>query len=166
MSDAGIRAGIGFDIHRMAQGRPLVLGGVRIPNERGLEGHSDADALLHAICDAMLGALALGDIGRHFPDTDPRYRGISSLELLTSVAGLVRSRGYKVESLDATIIAEAPKLSPHIERMRTNIAGALEISSDTVSVKAKTHEGLGPIGHGEAIAAQAICLVSPLATGI
>ena len=140
----------------------MILGGVTIPYEKGLDGHSDADAVLHAICDAMLGALALGDIGSHFPDTDPRYRGISSLDLLRAVASLLRSRGFQVDSLDANIIAEAPKLSPYIERMRANIAGTLELDPGAVSIKAKTHEKLGPIGNGEAIAAQAICLVSPI----
>ena len=162
MTPPRIRVGIGFDVHRLVEGRRLILGGVAIPCERGLEGHSDADVLLHSISDAMLGALALGDLGRHFPDTDPRYAGISSLTLIRLVADMLRGRGYRVDSVDANVIADAPKLAPHIEKMRLKIARALEVDLDSVSVKAKTHEGLGPLGNGEAIAAQAVCVLSPL----
>lgn len=158
-----IRVGIGFDIHRLVQGRRLILGGVIIPFEKGLEGHSDADVLIHAICDAMLGAVALGDLGQHFPETDPRYQGISSLTLLRLVADLLSARSYRVESVDSNIIADEPKVARYIEKMRLRIARALELDIGLVSVKAKTHEGLGPLGEGEAIAAEAICLLEPTA---
>ncbi len=157
-----LRVGMGFDIHRLTVGRRLILGGVVIPFEKGLDGHSDADVLLHSISDAMLGALALGDLGRHFPDTDPRYEGISSLTLIRLIADLLRSRGYRVDSVDANVIADEPKLAPHIEKMRLKIARALEVDLDSVSVKAKTHEGLGPLGNGDAIASQAVCVLTPL----
>jgi len=159
-----VRIGQGFDVHALAAGRRLVIGGVEIPYERGLLGHSDADVLLHAICDALLGALALGDIGKHFPDSDPRYRGIDSRELLRHVMGLVRSRGYRVGNVDATIIAQAPRMAPHIGKMVANIADDLEVSPDAVNVKATTTEELGFAGRGEGIAAQAVCLISPRGT--
>ena len=153
------RVGQGFDVHALAAGRKLVIGGVEIPHERGLLGHSDADVLLHAICDALLGAAALGDIGRHFPDSDPRYKGIDSRELLRHVRALVRSRGYRVANVDATIIAEAPRMAPHVPAMVANIAADLGIAADAVNVKATTTEKLGFTGRGEGIAAQAICLL-------
>ncbi len=154
-----MRVGQGFDVHRLVAGRRLVLGGVEIAHDRGLLGHSDADVLLHAICDAMLGAAALGDIGRHFPDSDPRYQGIDSRELLRHVAGLLRARGHAVANVDATIIAEAPRMAPHIPAMVLNIASDLGIPDERVNVKATTTEGLGFAGRGEGIAAQAVCLL-------
>ena len=153
-----MRIGIGYDIHRMARGRKLILGGVEIPYERGLLGHSDADVLTHAICDAILGAAALGDIGRHFPDTDPRFEGISSLKLLREVREMIEGR-YRISNLDSIIIAEKPKLAPYIDRMRANIAEVLNLQIDRVSIKATTSEGLGPTGEGEAIAAWASVLI-------
>jgi 2-C-methyl-D-erythritol 2,4-cyclodiphosphate synthase len=153
------RIGQGFDVHRLVAGRRLVIGGVEIPHERGLEGHSDADVLLHAICDALLGAAALGDIGRHFPDTDTDYKGIDSRELLRRVAAQLRSRGLRVVNVDATIIAEAPRMAPHVPAMVANIAADLAVGRDCVNVKATTTEGLGFTGRGEGIAAQAVCLV-------
>ena len=154
-----MRIGQGFDVHQLVAGRRLVIGGVEIPYERGLLGHSDADVLLHAICDALLGALALGDIGKHFPDSDPRYRGIDSRELLRHVGALVRSHGYDVANVDATIIAEAPRMAPHIPRMAAHIEADLGLSAGRVSVKATTTEKLGFTGRGEGIAAQAVCLL-------
>ena len=154
-----MRIGQGFDVHPLVAGRRLVIGGVEIPYERGLLGHSDADVLLHAICDALLGALALGDIGKHFPDSDPRYRGIDSRELLRHVGALVRSHGYDVANVDATIIAEAPRMAPHIPRMAAHIEADLGLSAGRVSVKATTTEKLGFTGRGEGIAAQAVCLL-------
>jgi 2-C-methyl-D-erythritol 2,4-cyclodiphosphate synthase len=156
-----VRVGQGFDVHQLVAGRKLVLGGVEIPYERGLLGHSDADVLLHAICDALLGAAALGDIGKHFPDSDPRYKGIDSRELLRHVAALLRERRYTVGNVDATIIAQAPRMAPHIPKMVQNIAGDLGIDAGAVNVKATTSEELGFTGRGEGIAAQAICLLSP-----
>lgn len=153
------RIGQGYDVHRLAEGRRLVLGGVEIPWEKGLLGHSDADVLLHAVMDAILGALALGDIGRHFPDTDPAYRGADSRALLRHVAGLVAARGYRLSNLDATIIAQAPKMKPHIEQMRRNLAADLGVSPEVVSVKATTEEGLGFTGSGEGISANAVCVM-------
>jgi len=153
------RAGIGYDLHRLVEGRPLVLGGVTIPFDRGLQGHSDADALCHAIIDAILGAAGAGDIGRHFPDSDPAWRGASSIDLLRRAAEIVRSAGLDVGNVDATVIAERPKLGPHVDAMRAGIAGALGIAVDRVSVKGKTNEGVGEIGRGEAIAVHAIALV-------
>ena len=153
-----MRIGIGYDIHRMVAGRKLILGGVEIPYERGLLGHSDADVLAHAICDAILGAVALGDIGRHFPDTDPRFEGISSLKLLGEVKRMIEGR-YRISNVDSIIIAERPKLAPYIDQMRANIAGTLNLRIDQVSVKATTSERLGPIGKGEAIAAWASVLI-------
>ena len=155
-----LRVGQGFDVHRLVAGRKLVIGGVEIPYERGLLGHSDADVLLHAICDALLGAAALGDIGKHFPDSDPRYKGIDSRELLRHVARLLKERGYSVGNVDATIIAQAPRMAPHIPKMVQNIAADLAIDAAAVNVKATTTEELGFTGRGEGIAAQAICLLS------
>ena len=153
------RIGQGFDVHQLVAGRRLVIGGVEIAHDRGLLGHSDADVLLHAICDALLGAAALGDIGRHFPDSDPHYRGIDSRELLRRVAGLVSEAGFVPGNVDATIIAEAPRMAPHIPAMVANIAADLGIDASCVNVKATTTEGLGFAGRGEGIAAQAVCLL-------
>jgi 2-C-methyl-D-erythritol 2,4-cyclodiphosphate synthase len=158
-----MRIGQGFDVHALAMGRKLVIGGVEIASEKGLDGHSDADVLLHAICDAMLGAAALGDIGRHFPDTDPRYKGIDSRELLRHVARLVHAQGLAVENIDATIIAQAPRMAPHIGTMVANIAADVGADAARVNVKATTTERLGFTGRGEGIAAQAICLLGPSA---
>jgi 2-C-methyl-D-erythritol 2,4-cyclodiphosphate synthase len=154
-----MRIGQGFDVHSLVRGRKLVLGGVEIPHDKGLLGHSDADVLLHAICDAMLGAAALGDIGRHFPDSDPRYKGIDSRELLRHCAKLLRELGLRVVNVDATLIAEAPRMAPHIPAMAGNIAADLGVPRNAVNVKATTTEKLGFIGRGEGIAAQAVCLV-------
>ncbi|TCJ15164.1 2-C-methyl-D-erythritol 2,4-cyclodiphosphate synthase [Parasulfuritortus cantonensis] len=154
-----LRIGHGFDVHAFAEGRRLVIGGVDIPHPVGLLGHSDADVLLHAICDALLGAAGLGDIGRHFPDSDPRYRGIDSRELLRHVAGLLRAGGWRTGNVDATIIAQAPKMAPHIAAMRGHIAADLGVAADTVNVKATTTERLGFTGRGEGIAAEAVCLI-------
>ncbi len=154
-----MKIGIGYDAHRLVRGRRLVLGGVEIPHDRGLEGHSDADALLHAICDAMLGALAMGDIGRHFPDTDSRYRGIASTELLRRVGERVARRGYRVGNIDATIVAEKPRLAPHVDAMRARIASVLGCSPEVVGIKAGSNEGMGFCGRGEGIAAMAVVLV-------
>lgn len=155
----GPRAGIGYDIHRLAADRRLVLGGVAIEHPTGLVGHSDGDVLLHALMDALLGAANLGDLGRHFPSDDPAYAGVSSLGLLTRVGALIREAGLAVASLDATVIAQAPRLAPHIGAMRDAIAGALGIESGRVSVKATTNDGLGVVGSGDAIAALAIALL-------
>ncbi len=154
-----MRIGQGFDVHALVAGRKLIIGGVDIPYHLGLEGHSDADVLLHAICDALLGACALGDIGRHFPDSDPRYKGIDSRELLRQVAKLVAAEGYRVINLDATIIAQAPKMAPHIPIMVAHIGADLGVAGKVVNVKATTTEQLGFTGRGEGIAAQAICLL-------
>lgn len=154
-----MRIGHGFDVHRLVEGRKCIIGGVDIPFEKGLYGHSDADVLLHAICDALLGAAALGDIGKHFPDTDPRFKGIDSRELLRHVAALLKEKGYGVANLDATIIAEAPKMAPHILSMRTHIADDVGVPIDCVNVKATTTERLGFTGRGEGIAAEAVCLI-------
>lgn len=153
------RIGIGYDIHRLVEGRKLVLGGVEIPFEKGLLGHSDADVLTHAICDALLGAVALGDIGAHFPDTDPRWKGASSLEFLARVVELVTAKGFRVGNIDATVMAEKPKLRPHIRAIRETLASVLRIEVDQVNVKAKTSEGLGSVGRNEAMAAQAVVLI-------
>ncbi|MDD6269322.1 MAG: 2-C-methyl-D-erythritol 2,4-cyclodiphosphate synthase [Oscillospiraceae bacterium] len=153
------RIGHGYDVHRLTENRKLILGGVDIPYEKGLLGHSDADVLLHAIADALLGALALGDIGKHFPDTDPKYAGADSLKLLSHVAGLVKENGYAVGNVDATILCQKPKLAPHIVTMRENIAKALGCDTDAVSVKATTEEKLGFTGSGEGIAAHCVALV-------
>jgi len=154
-----VRAGHGYDVHRLVAGRKLVIGGVEIAHDKGLAGHSDADVLLHAICDALLGAAALGDIGRHFPDSDPNYKGIDSRKLLREVAKLLADRGRRVANVDATIIAEAPRMAPHIPRMVANIAADLGVEPHYVNVKATTTEGLGFTGLGEGIAAHAVCLV-------
>jgi 2-C-methyl-D-erythritol 2,4-cyclodiphosphate synthase len=155
-----VRIGQGFDVHALAAGRKLVIGGVEIPFDRGLAGHSDADVLLHAICDALIGAAGLGDIGTHFPDTDPRYKGIDSRELLREVARLLDASDFRIVNIDSTIIAQAPKMAPHIARMRENIAADLGLGVNSVNVKAKTAERLGSLGRGEGIAAEAIALVT------
>ena len=154
-----MRIGQGFDVHPFVAGRKLVIGGVEIAYDRGLAGHSDADVLLHAICDALLGAVGLGDIGKHFPDTDERFRGIDSRELLRQVAKLLAERGRRVVNIDATIVAEAPRMAPHIPKMVDNIAADLGVPATHVNVKATTTEKLGFTGRGEGIAAQAVCLV-------
>lgn len=150
------RVGFGFDLHPLVADRPLVLGGVTVASDRGLGGHSDADVLAHAVGEALLGALALGDLGRHFPDTDPRYRGISSLELLRRVVELVGAQGGRLVNVDATVLAEAPRLAPHLPAMARRLAEALGLPADRVSVKAKSPEGLGLLGRGEGIAAMAV----------
>lgn len=154
-----MRVGIGYDVHRLTEGRKLILGGVEIEHEVGLLGHSDADVLLHAISDALLGAAALGDIGKHFPDKDPQYKGISSLILLSHVGRLLTEHGYAVGNIDATIVAQAPKLAPHIDKMRVNIADALGIEVGQVGVKATTTEGLGFAGTKEGMASYAVALL-------
>lgn len=157
-----MRIGMGYDVHKLTEGRDLILGGVNIPWEKGLLGHSDADVLIHAVMDALLGAAALGDIGKHFPDTDPAYKGISSLLLLEHVAGLLKENGYAVGNIDATIIAQKPKMAPHIPQMRTNMAKAMGILESKLNIKATTEEGLGFTGRGEGIASQAICLLEEI----
>jgi 2-C-methyl-D-erythritol 2,4-cyclodiphosphate synthase len=154
-----MRIGTGYDVHRLVEGRKLMIGGVDIPSERGLLGHSDADVLLHAICDALLGAAGLGDIGRHFPDTAPKYKGISSLSLLAEVYRLLTEGGFRVNNIDATIVAERPKMAAHIPAMVANIASAVEADRSKVNVKATTTEGLGFAGRGEGIAAYAVCTI-------
>ena len=154
-----MRIGMGYDVHRLTEDRKLMLGGVDIPYEKGLLGHSDADVLLHAIMDALLGAAALGDIGKHFPDTDPAYKGISSVELLKHVGGLLAEHGYRIGNIDATIIAQRPKMAPHIQAMRENTAKALNIDVDQINIKATTEEGLGFTGEGLGIASNAICMI-------
>ena len=158
MSD--IRVGHGYDVHRLTEGRKLILGGVEIPFEKGLLGHSDADVLAHGVMDALLGAAGLGDIGRHFPDTDPAYSGADSLELLARVAGLLGERGWSVGNVDATILAQRPKLAPHIPQMAENLAKAMGVPPDRVNVKATTEEGLGFTGSGEGMAAHAVALIT------
>lgn len=153
------RVGLGFDLHPLARNRPLVLGGVTIPSEVGLDGHSDADVLAHAVGEALLGALALGDLGRHFPDTDPRWAGVSSLELLAEVRGLVRGRGGRLVNVDATVLAQAPRLAPHLDEMAKRLADVLGLAVEAVSVKAKSPEGLGLLGRREGIAAMAVVAV-------
>ena len=155
-----MRVGIGYDVHRLVEGRDCIIGGVKIPYEKGLLGHSDADVLLHAISDAILGAAALGDIGKHFPDTDPAFEGANSLDLLARVGDMVNNHGFVIENIDATIIAQAPKMRPYIDEMRQNIADALHLQILQVNVKATTEEGLGFTGAGEGISAQAICSIS------
>lgn len=155
-----MRVGMGYDVHRLVEGRKLLIGGVDIPYEKGLLGHSDADVLLHAVSDALLGAAALGDIGKHFPDSDPAYKGISSLILLRKVGELLADKGFLVENIDATIIAQAPRMRPYIDEMRENIAKTLEMDVEHVNVKATTEEGLGFTGTGEGISAQAVCLLT------
>lgn len=157
-----MRVGMGYDVHKLVEGRDLIMGGVNIPYEKGLLGHSDADVLLHAICDALLGAAALGDIGKHFPDTDPKYKGADSLKLLEHVGKLLDEKLYVIENIDATIIAQRPKMAPHIPQMRENIAKALGIDVDQVNVKATTEEGLGFTGTGEGISSQAICAIEKI----
>lgn len=155
-----MRVGMGYDVHRLVEDRELIIGGVKIPYEKGLLGHSDADVLLHAISDALLGAAALGDIGKHFPDTDPAYKGISSVLLLQKVGELLEEKGFLIENIDATIIAQAPKMRPYIDQMRENIAKALGMEVSQVNVKATTEEGLGFTGSGEGISSQAVCLLT------
>lgn len=157
-----MRIGMGYDVHRLSAGRKLIIGGVDIPCEKGLLGHSDADVLLHAIMDALLGAAALGDIGSHFPDTDPEYEGISSIRLLEHVGRLLEEHQYQIGNIDATIIAQKPKMRPHIDQMRENIARALRTDLEKISVKATTEEGLGFTGKGEGISAQAVCLLDEI----
>ena len=157
-----MRIGMGYDVHKLVEGRDLILGGVKIPHTLGLLGHSDADVLLHAIMDALLGAAALGDIGKHFPDTDPQYKGISSIKLLEHVAKLIEEKGYIVENIDATIIAQKPKMRPYIEEMEKNIATALHIDVSQINVKATTEEGLGFTGAEQGISSQAICALTTI----
>lgn len=155
-----MRIGMGYDVHKLVEGRDLIIGGVNIEFEKGLLGHSDADVLLHAISDSLLGAAALGDIGKHFPDTDERYKGADSIKLLAHVGNLLKENNYSIGNIDATIIAQKPKMSPHIEKMRANIAEALNISINQVNVKATTEEGLGFTGEMKGIAAQSIALLN------
>ena len=155
-----MRIGQGFDVHALVAGRKLIVGGVDIPNEKGLDGHSDADVLLHAVCDALLGAAALGDIGRHFPDTDSRYRGADSRMLLREVSAMVQGAGFRIVNIDATLIAQAPKMAPHISAMVNNITADLGLSRGQVNIKATTTEGLGYTGRGEGIAAEAVVLLN------
>ena len=159
MTAPTFRIGEGWDVHALVEGRPLILGGVHIPHTHGLLGHSDADALLHAITDALLGAAALGDIGKHFPDTDLRFKGANSWDLLKETAVRVRQAGYEIGNIDSTVIAQAPKLAPHIDAMRERIANALNVALSQVNVKAKTAEKMGPVGLGQAIEANAIALI-------
>ena len=159
---SNLRIGHGYDVHRLTAGRRLVIGGVTIPYEKGLLGHSDADVLLHAISDALLGAAALGDIGKHFPDTDECYKDADSLVLLSEVGRILSNAGYKPSNIDATVIAQAPKLAPHIQMMRENIAKALNIDYGAVSVKATTEEHLGFTGNGEGISAHAVCIIEKI----
>ena len=154
-----MRIGHGYDVHRLVEGRDLILGGVKIPYEKGLLGHSDADVLTHAVMDALLGAAALGDIGKHFPDSDPAYKGADSLVLASHVAALLTQNGYRIGNVDATVIAQAPKLAPHIPAMRANLAAVLGIGLDAINVKATTEEHLGFTGEGLGIAAHAVCLI-------
>lgn len=157
-----MRVGMGYDVHKLVEGRKLILGGVEIPYEKGLLGHSDADVLLHAVMDALLGAAALGDIGKHFPDTDEKYKGISSIKLLGYVGDLLDEKGFIIENIDATIIAQRPKMRPYIDIMRSNIAETLKIEPDQINVKATTEEGLGFTGSGEGISSQAICALEKI----
>ncbi len=159
---SNIRIGHGYDVHKLVEGRKCILGGVDIPYEKGLLGHSDADVLLHAISDALLGAAALGDIGKHFPDTDAAYKNADSLVLLSRVNEIINQAGYKVSNIDSTVIAQAPKLAPHIEKMRKNIANALSTELDAISVKATTEERLGFTGRGEGISAHAVCIIEKI----
>lgn len=155
-----MRIGMGYDVHKLVENRELVIGGVTIPYEKGLLGHSDADVLLHAVMDALLGAAALGDIGKHFPDTEPQYKGISSIKLLQKVGSLLEEHCFLIENIDATIIAQAPKMRPYIDEMQKNIADALGIETSQVNVKATTEEGLGFTGQGEGISSQAVCMLA------
>lgn len=154
-----LRIGQGFDVHQLVEGRPLIIGGITIPHEKGLLGHSDADVLLHAICDALIGAAGLGDIGKHFSDSDPRFKNIDSRILLRNVYRLLTDKAYKIVNIDATIIAQSPKMAPHIPGMIANIAQDLEILSENINLKAKTAEHLGAIGRKEGIVAEAVCLI-------
>ncbi len=160
-----MRVGMGYDVHRLVEGRDLILGGVKIEHSLGLLGHSDADVLIHAIMDALLGAAALGDIGKHFPDTDEKYKGISSMKLLEHVKGLIEEEGYVIENIDATIIAQKPKLRPYMEEMEENIAEVLKIEKNQINLKATTEEKLGFTGREEGIAAQAICSLTGIYEG-
>ena len=155
-----MRIGLGYDVHKLVENRHLIIGGVNIPHEKGLLGHSDADVLIHAIMDGMLGALALGDIGKHFPDTDEKYKGADSIKLLKCVNDLINEKGYEINNIDSIIIAQSPKMAPHIEQMRKNIAQVLNTDIDNVSVKATTEEGLGFTGTKQGISAQSICLLN------
>lgn len=154
-----MRIGIGYDVHKLVEGRDLIIGGVNVPHEKGLLGHSDADVLTHAVMDSILGALALGDIGKHFPDNDERFKGADSIKLLQYVNNLIKEKGYKVNNIDCTIIAQSPKMAPHIQSMRENFAKALDTDIDSINVKATTEEGLGFTGSKEGIAAQSVCTV-------
>lgn len=154
-----MRVGLGYDVHKLVEGRKLIIGGVNVPHEKGLLGHSDADVLIHAVMDSILGALALGDIGKHFPDTDEKYKGADSMKLLEFVYNLINEKGYDIGNIDCTIIAQSPKMAPHIQNMRANIAKALNTSIENINVKATTEEGLGFTGAKEGIAAQSICLL-------
>ena len=154
-----MRVGLGYDVHKLVEGRKLIIGGVNVPHEKGLLGHSDADVLIHAVMDSILGALALGDIGKHFPDTDEKYKGADSMKLLEFVYNLINEKGYGIGNIDRTIIAQSPKMAPHIQNMRENIAKALNTSIENINVKATTEEGLGFTGAKEGIAAQSICLL-------
>ena len=158
-----MRVGIGYDVHKLVEGRKLILGGVEIAHAKGLLGHSDADVLLHAIADALLGAASLGDIGRHFPDTDEKYKGISSLILLEHVGSLLAEKNYRINNVDATIVAQRPKLMPHIEKMRQNIAAALKTDLDAINVKATTEERLGFTGSEEGMSSYAVCSIEKIA---
>lgn len=155
-----MRIGLGYDVHKLIEGRPLIIGGENVPHEKGLLGHSDADVLIHAIMDGILGALALGDIGKHFPDTDDEYKGADSMKLLKHVNDLIESKGYEINNIDSIIIAQSPKMAPYIENMRKNIADVLNTDIENISVKATTEEGLGFTGRKEGIAAQSICLLN------
>ena len=157
-----MRVGMGYDVHRLVEGRKLILGGVEIPYEKGLQGHSDADVVVHAIMDALLGAAALGDIGKHFPDTDPQYKGISSIRLLEHVAALLDDKQFVIEIIDAPIVAQQPKMRPYIDEMIKNVADALNLMPDQVNIKATTEEGLGFTGRGEGISSQAVCALEKI----
>lgn len=155
-----MRIGLGYDVHKLVEGRPLIIGGVNVPHEKGLLGHSDADVLIHAIMDGMLGALALGDIGKHFPDTDEKYKGADSMKLLKCVNDLINEKGYEINNIDSIIIAQSPKMAPYIEQMRRNIALVLNTEIDNISVKATTEEGLGFTGEKKGISSQSVCLLN------
>lgn len=161
-----MRVGMGYDVHRLTENRDLIIGGVKIPYEKGLLGHSDADVLLHAIMDALLGAAAMGDIGKHFPDTDPEYEGASSMKLLEHVGKLLEEENYQIINIDATIIAQRPKMAPHIPQMVENVARVLKLEKNQVNIKATTEEGLGFTGTGEGISSQAICALMPITSYI
>lgn len=154
-----VRVGCGWDIHPLVNGRKLILGGLEIPHHKGLDGHSDSDALVHAICDALLGAMGEGDLGRHYPSSDQRYKDVSSLKLLEDVMEKLRAKGYRLANVDSTIVAQVPRLSPHLAAMQKTIAGVLQVDPDLVNVKVKSGEGLDAVGREEAIAAQAVCLI-------